>query len=160
MPPSGINNFVVELFTAAGLTATAQSGVVTIRETATNRVLGEGRNIPKAIQAIKGTEYMKYGQVLGLAMAYAFGPEGVVRAVFDLQREAIDVLLDEEEEDSEWSEDGEVDEDDDLDEDEEDEDEDEDEDEEEDEDDEDEGDAYDDTQDIQEGRIRFVEDDE
>lgn len=157
MPPSGINAFVNELFMRAGLEAKAKDGVVVILDNDGNPI-GSGRNVPLAIQSISARNFMKYGQVLGLAMAYAFGPDGVVSAVFALQRDDLDDLLDEEEEDAlEDDEDADEDEDeDDSDEDEDDSDEDEDEDNADDDDDAD----YDDSQDIKEGRIEFVENDE
>lgn len=148
MPPSGINAFVNELFMRAGLEAKVRDGVVVILDNDGNPI-GSGRNVPLAIQSISARNFMKYGQVLGLAMAYAFGPDGVVSAVFALQRDDIDDLLDEEEEDA-------LEDDEDADEDEDEDDSDEDEDEDNDEDDAD----YDDSQDIKEGRIEFVENDE
>lgn len=155
MPPSGINAFTTELFTRAGLEVAIENGAVVLKDSE-GSTLGTGRNVPLAIQGVSGRNLMKYGQVLGLAMAYAFGPEGVVTAVFALQRDDIDDLLDEEEAleavEDEEGDDDEEDEDDDA----EDGDEDEEDDEEDDEDDE----EYDDSQDIQEGRIRFVENDE
>ncbi len=152
---SGINAYVTELFDRAGLTVEASGGEVTIYRG--KAILGAGRNVPYAIQSVQAPVFMKYGQVFGLAMAYAFGPDGVAEAVCVLQEDAVRNILD-----------GDADTDDDFDDVDEDEDddddglheEDDDEDDSDDDDSDDEDAAYDDSEDIEVGRITFTEDDE
>jgi hypothetical protein len=149
---SGINAYVTELFDRAGLAVEASGGKVTIYRG--KAILGTGRNVPYAIQSVQAPVFMKYGQVFGLAMAYAFGPDGVAEAVCVLQEDAVRNILD-----------GDADTDDDFDDVDEDDDdglheEDDEDDSDDDSDDEDEDAAYDDSEDIEEGRITFTEDDE